>query len=113
VGEEDQHRIVLLAHHEAGHAAIASALGFRLRGVRIDPATYNGSTQLAEGERPTRLQHVLILLAGGRAELMLDPWSLADSYSTLQDEVILDEIIKAKPASRLLNRPVSYVDGIC
>jgi hypothetical protein len=66
----------LLTDHEAGHAAVAVAMGFRLRAVQIDPLTEDGVTQLAEGEQTTRLQQAINLLAGARAELILDPSSL-------------------------------------
>ena len=48
-------------------------MGFRLRAVQIDPLTEDGVTQLAEREQTTRLQQAINLLAGARAELILDP----------------------------------------
>jgi hypothetical protein len=61
-----------LAHHEAGNAALADLFGLQLYAVWIDTATGDGGTQLALGESPTPLQHALVLLAGGRAEKVLD-----------------------------------------
>jgi hypothetical protein len=63
------------AHHEAGHAAVARALGFRLGPVRINEDTDSGDATFAytTDRPPTDVQRVLIALAGGRAERRLDP----------------------------------------
>src|SRR5476649_934894 len=79
-------RFKLLTYHEAGHAAVAYSFGHRLEGVRINASTYDGLTTLAEQARPTRLQYVLILLAGGRAEAEFDPTSSSHSYAAAEDE---------------------------
>jgi len=60
----------LLTHHEAGHDAVAWALGVRLMWVKIDPSRDKGATR-TEGTTTTR--SALVRLAGGRAESIVDP----------------------------------------
>src|SRR5690348_688172 len=84
-----------LAHHEAGHAAVAYKLGFRLKSIRVYPASNDGVTELAGGQHPTSLQGALILLAGGRSESILDPDALSQSHSAL-DEGKLRGIISGR-----------------
>src|SRR5262245_52319963 len=90
----------LLAHHEAGHAAVAVALGVRLAWVKIDPLNDKGITRT---EGATALQDALIRLAGGRAESVLDPESRSRRLAAVEDEVRLwalleDRILRRLPA---------------
>jgi len=80
----------LLAHHEAGHAAIAWSFGLRLQSVTINPAHDNGETKTSNA---TRLQHALILLASSRAEAVLDPGCLGRRISPAMGEAELDRTI--------------------
>jgi hypothetical protein len=85
----------LLAHHEAGHAAIAHLhYGLRLRGVGINHLNRNGGASLIEGEKPCPYQLVIILLAGSRAELVLDEDSLERSTLAAEDERQIDTILR-------------------
>jgi hypothetical protein len=76
----------LLAHHEAGHAAVAWALGVRLVSVRIDPQQDRGATV---SQWATPLRSALVTLAGGRAEKNLDPASSSRRIAAIKDEVWL------------------------
>ena len=105
-------KIDLLTHHEAGHAAVAYSFGLRLECVGIDTSTYDGFTTLAEGVQPTRLQHVLILLAGGRAETVLDHTSSSRSYAAAEDECRLQYILEASFAHKLLRQSLDYCDRL-
>ena len=113
IDEDRASDLDLLTHHEAGHAAVAVAMGFRLRAVQIDPHTEDGVTQLAEGEQTTRLQQAIILLAEARAELVLDPSSSMRRLSALADECQLLEIIEERPSYRLEHLPQNYIDRLC
>ena len=101
-----------MTHHEAGHAAMARLFGLRLRAIRINVETDDGTTELCPGERPTPLQHAVILLAGGRAELVLDSHSLTHRLSTIKDENELRQLVSARLEPRLLHRSVEYVDAL-
>jgi hypothetical protein len=104
----------LLTHHEAGHAAVAHlGCGFRLRAVWIDPRTGTGKTYLADWARPTPVQTVVIALAGGRAELVLDSSSLAPRPYTIDDEILARQLIERRPRGRLMHCHEEYVDRIC
>lgn len=104
----------LLAHHEAGHAAVAHALGFRLKWVRIDTDADNGETALLEGEEPSAFKHALILLAGGRAEHALDPGCLGRRLSTALDEARLTNILSDRLSQKYRGpfKDQHYVDGL-
>jgi hypothetical protein len=105
-------RFDLLTYHAAGHAAVAYSFGHRLNSVRIDASTYDGLTTLAQQVRPTRLQYVLILLAGGRAEAELDHASSSRSYAAVEDEYRLQAFLEASFAQKLLMRSTDYNDRL-
>jgi hypothetical protein len=103
----------LLAHHEAGHAALAHFLGLKLHAVWIDAAKDSGATEVVESEETiTPLQHALILLAGGRAEKKLDPNCLERRLSTALDETRLASLISVRLERKLLHRSVEHVDTL-
>jgi hypothetical protein len=104
----------LLTHHEAGHAAVAHlSCGFRLRAVWIDRRTGTGKTYLADWAQPTPVQTVVIALAGGQAELVLDPSSLVQRPSTIDDEILAQQLVERRPRVRLMHCHEEYADRIC
>jgi ATP-dependent Zn protease len=113
IDEDPPSDLDLLTYHEAGHAAVAVAMGFRLRAVQIHPLIEVGVTRLAEGEQTTRLQQAIILLAEARAELVLNPSSSMRRLSALADECQLLEIIEERPSYRLEHLPQNYIDRLC
>lgn len=102
----------LLAHHEAGHAAIARHFGIRIHDVRIFPSTDSGAVRISSAEPVTPFQDAMIRLAGGRAEKQLDPEALTWRQSTLRDEVELANLIAARLDAKLPHRPIAYVDSL-
>jgi len=105
----------LLAHHEAGHAAVAWALGVRLVWVEIDPSRDKGATRT---EGTTTMRSALIRLAGGRAESILDPTAPSWRLGAIEDEVLLREALEnrilrgsANLDEEELNRRRDIVDG--
>jgi hypothetical protein len=102
----------LLTHHEAGHAAIAQALGFRLRAVGINHLKANGGASLMPGQEPSPYQTIMMLLAGSRAELVLDKDSLGHSTLGVEDEHRIVTILERRFAPRLLQRSPCYVDRL-
>jgi hypothetical protein len=98
IDEDRPSDLDLLTYREAGHAAVAVAMGFRLRAVQVHPLTEDGVTRLAGGEQTTRLQQAIILLAEAQAELVLNPASCSmRRLSALADECQLLEIIEERP----------------
>ena len=93
----------LLTHHEAGHAAVAQALGFRLRAVGINHLNGNGGASLMPGEEPSPYQTITILLAGSRAELVLDENSIGHSTLGAEDEHRIVAVLEGRFAARLLS----------
>ena len=86
-----------LTHHEAAHAAVAFSFGLRLAPIHIDRYKDSGYMKLPES---TPIQDVLIWLAGGRAELVLDPSSPNSRVASALDEVFVHQTL----AARLLRR---------
>jgi len=86
-----------LTHHEAAHAAVAFSFGLRLTPIHIDQYEDSGYMKLPES---TPIQDVLIWLAGGRAELVLDPSSSNTRVASALDEVFVRQTL----AARLLRR---------
>ena len=86
-----------LTHHEAAHAAVAFSFGLRLAPIQIDKYKARGYMKLPES---TPIQDVLIWLAGGRAELVLDPSSSNTRVASALDEVFARQTL----AARLLRR---------
>ena len=86
-----------LTHHEAAHAAVAFSFGLRLAPILIDQSKDSGYMKLPES---TPIQDVLIWLAGGRAELVLDPSSSNTRVASALDEVFVRQTL----AARLLRR---------
>jgi len=103
-----------LAHHEAGHAAVAFSFGLQLERVWIHPSSDRGNTELtkAAAEQRTTLQHVLIALAGGRAEKRLDP-SGSDRIGSIEDEILALNAISKCLRFQRQGRLDEYVDRLC
>lgn len=60
----------VVAIHEAGHAAVALALGMRVHGVSIEPVTCDGGTILGIlnfDDRAAPVDHVALVWLAGRA----------------------------------------------
>ena len=104
-----------LTHHEAGHAAVAFFFGLHLERVWIDQPSDRGWTKLTEEslKRRTDLQHVLIALAGGRAEKHLDPSCVGQRTGSDEDEgralTTLGECLR----SHFEGRSDDYIDKMC
>jgi hypothetical protein len=97
---EPLERYQLVAHHEAAHAALAHLFSLRLRAVWIDPESGDGMTELLEGQHATRLQHALILLAGSRAEKVLDATSVYHRTAALRDQAEFEQLVLEAPFMR-------------
>jgi hypothetical protein len=100
----------LLAHHAAGHAALAHLFGLRIHEIWIDALSDNGATALID--KPSPMQHGLILLAGGRAEKVLNPGCLDGRISALSDEGKLITLLEGRLNGKLLHRPIEHVDAV-
>jgi hypothetical protein len=104
-----------LTHHEAGHAAVAFSFGLHLERVWIDQPSARGWTKLTEEslKRRTNLQHVLIALAGGRAEKHLDPSCVGQRTGSDEDEIYALNTIHKRFYDRLIGSPQPYFDKLC
>ena len=102
--------IEFLAHHEAGHAAVAVALGVRVAWIKIDPSNEKGTTRT---EGTTALRDALIRLAGGRAETVLDPMSRPHRLAAIEDEVLLWEVLERHILRKLPHLDVDELDRRC
>src|SRR6476646_606171 len=93
-----------LSHHEAGHAAVAVSFGLHLERVWIDQPSERGWTKLTEEslKRRTDLQHVLIALAGGRAEKHLDLSCVGQRTAAEDDEIYALNTIHKRFYDRLI-----------
>jgi hypothetical protein len=105
-------KLSYLAYHEAGHAAVAFSFGLHLEGVWIHPPSDRGITKLTNAEQPTTLQHVLIALAGGRAEKRLDP-SGSDRIASIEDEILALHAVSKCLRSHRKGRLDHYIDRLC
>jgi hypothetical protein len=107
-------KLDFLAHHEAGHAAVAFSFRLRLEQVRIEPDDDSGGMTLtAEAlQKRTDIQRVLIAQAGGRAEQHLDPSCIGQRKGTDGDEVRALNIVVARLHSRFEGRSQNYIDKI-
>jgi hypothetical protein len=87
----------LLAHHEAAHAVVLRHFGVRLARIWIDPTGERGGETVHEADQaPTDPQQPFIVgLAGGCAEMQLDPQRAHLSISTIKDVVEVKEGVKA------------------
>ena len=107
-------KLDFLAHHEAGHAAVAFSFGLRLDQVRIEPDDDSGGVTLTEeaSQKRTDIQRVLIALAGARAERHLDPSGVGQWKWSDGDEVRELNIVVARLHSRLQGRSQDYIAKI-
>jgi hypothetical protein len=114
MAEGQTSKLDFLAHHEAGHAAVAFSFGLRLAQVRIEPDDGSGGVTLtAEAlQQRTDIQRVLIALAGGRAERHLDPSCVGQWKGSDLDEIRALNIVVARLHSRLQGRSQDYIDKI-
>jgi hypothetical protein len=104
--------IDLLAHYEAGHAVMAHRFGLIVATVTIDPRTEDGATTLAQDQKPSDLQKALILLAGGRAEKILDPASVGHRTAAARDQCQFNKVVIERLRKKLWRRAVEYVDRL-
>jgi hypothetical protein len=107
-------KLDFLSHHEAGHAAIARALGIRLGPVRIKQETDSGDATLTYPTEhpPTDVQKVLIALAGGRAERRLDSSFVGQRLASVADEICASNTIEACLFRRLEGRSWPSIDDL-
>jgi hypothetical protein len=114
MSEGQTSQLNFLAHHEAGHAAVAFSFGLRLEQVRIEPDDNSGGMTLtAEAlQKRTDIQRVLIALAGARAERHLDPSCVGQWKGSDGDEVRALNIVVARLHSRLHGCSQDYIDKI-
>ena len=64
------------------------------------------------GQEPSPYQTIMMLLAGSRAELMLDEDSLGHSTLGVEDEHRIVALLEGRFAARLLQRSPCYVDRL-
>jgi hypothetical protein len=105
-------KLNFLAHHEASHAAVAFSFGLQLDQVRIEPEDDSGGVTLtAEAlQKRTHIQHVLIAMAGARAERHLNPFCVGQWKGSDLDEVRALKLVAARLHSRLEGRSQDYID---
>jgi hypothetical protein len=114
MGEGLPSKLDFLAHHEAGHAAVAFFFGLRLEQVRIELDDGTGGISLTEEavQKRTDIQRVLIAMAGGAAERRLDPPCVGQGKGDDRDVVWAMKPVVARLNLRLQGRPRDYVDKI-
>jgi Peptidase M50B-like len=106
-------KLDFLAHHEAGHAAVAFSFGLRLDQVRIEPDDDSGGVTLTDEalQKRTDIQRVLIAMAGTKR--YLDPSCVGQRKRSDGDEVWALKTVVARLHSRLEGRSQDYIDKIC
>ena len=114
MAEELAGKLNFLAHHEAGHAAVAFSFGLQLDQVRIEPEEDSGGVTITQKalQKRTDMQRVLIALAGVRAECHLDSSCIGYRKETDLDDVRALKLVAARLHSRLQRRPQDYIDKI-
>jgi len=98
-----------LVYHEVGHAAVAFYFGLRLGPVRVKQDKGGDATS----DKGTDAQNVLIALAGGRAELVLDPSCVGERDGAAEDEVCAQNIIQEYVQSQRADELPDYLDKLC
>jgi hypothetical protein len=89
---DHQHLYRGRAYHEAGHAVVAHALGFKLRAVLIRYGELSGKTWCVSSE-PNRADRLVVLEAGGIAQALFDADTIDDPSGT-RAGTLADDMVK-------------------